>query len=62
MYKDAFELIGKLMQNHLIVQSINFTKKGFKTKWTDGSKTFHEFDELEYFLELYEDQENQLKK
>jgi len=62
MYKDSFLLFEKLMQNHLIIQSIKIKKKGFSVRWTDGGKTKYQFDEVHYFLELYEDQEEQLKK
>lgn len=64
MKTDAFLLLGKIMQNHLIIQSIKIKKKGFSVRWTDGGKTKYKFNELEVdcFLELYEDQEEQLKK
>lgn len=63
MYKEAFELIGKLMQNELIIQNIKITKKGFKVSWAEGSKTKYKFTqhEVESFLEIYEMQESKLK-
>lgn len=64
MYTEAFLFIGNLLQNHLIIQKIELLKKGFCVKWTDGGKTKHSYDESEIieFIELYEDQEKQLKK
>lgn len=65
MNKDAFELIGKLMQNHLIIQSIKIKKKGFKVKWTSGLKTkIYSFEtwDIECFLEIYDLEEQELTK
>ena len=57
MYKDAFELIGKLAENEKVIKEILFTKKGFRVRWTQEKQLFnYNFtkESIESFLELYE--------
>lgn len=57
MYKDAFELIGKLAENEKVIKEILFTSKGFRVRWAQEPMLFHyKFTEqsVTEFLELYE--------
>lgn len=65
LHTEAFQLIGKLMQNTEVIKEIVLTKKGFRVRWVLEPHLFnYKFTPygVESFLELYESYEEQVKR